>query len=89
MFSGFSCGDNPNNFVVFFIYMNHDEQFCFGTHTKKNESILIIRVVWVGNESRRIVIKYGFSLLKGDTMFFLIGLVFRIIPNENHSTMLL
>ncbi len=55
--------------------MNDDEEFSLGTHAKKNEPILIMRMIRVGNESCRIIVKYGFSLFKRDTVFFIIGLV--------------
>ena len=82
MASRFSGGDQPNDLVGFAIAVADDENSAHDTHSEEYESILILRVIWIADEERCLVVEDRGGLLERDPVLGLVGIGLLLIPLE-------
>lgn len=62
--------------------MTYHEQTQTGTQAHEDESVFILRVVWITNEPRIFIAKHGLCLVETDAVLSDIGFFFGFVPLE-------
>jgi len=82
----FSGGNNPNDGLAFPETMADDERPQPEAESEHDEPILVRRMIRVEISNGVFIIKYGLSLLKGDSVLSTVGAVLSFVPIKADST---
>ena len=74
--------DDPDYGVALAVAVTNYYHAQLETHTKQDEPVLVLRMVWIEVYSRGVIIESGLRLLKGNTMFPLVCQILLLIPDE-------
>jgi len=80
MFIRLSGRNDPNDRVIFSVTMANHQNAEFETHAEHDESVFVLRMVWIEETNGILIKKYRLCFLKRDAMFPYIFPVLVFIP---------